>query len=311
MDWEQAKEAGAGIDLRPEVLAVDPETTLHVDGDYAAYYFSGNDDTSLADAKRNLIGAVEVAARLGGAGKVVIHLTHGLSGKAKRFLIATVKPYQGQRDSGRKPKNWEAMREWLERGKTLAGTTWRVVIWEDREADDGVAAAARYEWSQGRVPVIFSRDKDFRMIPGRHITWVALDRVETTPQTFRKEGPDGEIYGTLWFWMQMLQGDTADNIPGLEKQPAKEPGKFKTCGEGCARDHLLNTKDDREAYEVVTGLYKAYYGGSWADRFVEQAALLWLRNDNKAAVGNFTVVLPRKDPEVWAALSRMERRIRQ
>ena len=310
MEWAAAKAVEAQ-DLRPEVLAVDPETTMHVDGDYAAYYYSGNDDTLVADAKRNLINGIQAAAQVGGAGKVVIHLTHGMSDKAQRYKIATVKVYQGQRDGGRRPKNWEAMRQWLESSKTLPGTSWRVVTWTDREADDGVAAAARYEWSQNRVPVILSRDKDFRMIPGRHITWMVLDRVETHPQTFRKDGPDGEIYGTLWFWMQMLQGDTADNIPGLEKQPAKTPGTFKTCGEGCAKHHLLGLTNDREAYDKVTELYQAYYGGAWADRFVEQAALLWLRNDNKAWVGNFTRVLPVKDPEVWAALSRLERRLRQ
>lgn len=310
MDWSKAR-ATEAPDLRPEVLAVDPETTIHVDGDYAAYYYSGNDETSLADAKRNLVNGIQVAAQVGGAGKVVIHLTHGMSDKAQRYKIATVKVYQGQRDSGRRPKNWEGMREWLERGKTLAGTDWRVVTWTDREADDGVAAAARYEWGQGRVPVIFSRDKDFRMIPGRHITWTVLDRVETNPQTFRKDGPDGEVYGSLWFWLQMLQGDAADNIPGLEKAPAKGPGKFKACGQGCAEGYLLTLTSDLAAFETVRDLYREYYGGSWADRFVEQACLLWLRNDNKAWVGNFTRALPVKDPEIWAALSRLERRLRQ
>lgn len=298
-------------DIAPATLPLDPATDLHVDGDYAAYYFSGNDDTTLAQAKAKFIEAVRNVREIAGAGgQVVIHLSGGMSDKGQRFKIATVKPYQGQRDSSRRPKNWEGMRAWLELSKTLPGTDWRVVTWLDREADDGVAAAARYAFQGGRVPAIYSRDKDFRMIPGRHVIWTTLERVQFNPNTWELRGPDGEVYGAKWFWLQMLAGDAADNIPGLEMQPAKKPGEFKTCGMACAETRLLDAKDSREAYKTVRELYQLYYGGSWADRFVEQAALLWLRTDNKAALDNFLRAIPVVDADLNKAVAKMIWRIR-
>ena len=60
----------------------------------------------------------------------------------------------------------------------------------------------------------------------------------------------------------------------------------------------------------MTELYKAYYGGSWADRFVEQAALLWLRVGSRADVDDFLKALPFVDREVTAAVAKMKVRIR-
>lgn len=312
MDLGKIKAAAAkAADIAPATLPLDPETDLHVDGDYAAYYFSGNDETTMAQAKAKFLSTVRDVIEIGGVGgQVVIHLSAQGGDKGKRYHIATVKPYQGQRDSSRRPKNWEALRLWLEAGKTLAGTNWRVVQWLDREADDGVAAAARYAFQGKRTPVLFSRDKDFRMIPGRHVTWTTLERVEVPVGTFELRGPDGLVYGAKWFWMQMLMGDGADNIPGLEGQPAKDPGKFKTCGEACAETRLFDDGTVEEVYTTVRDLYKAYYGQAWADRLVEQASLLWLRTDTKADVGDFMRAIPLKDTGVEAALVKLRKRLK-
>lgn len=301
---QQAPESGA-VEL-PKL----PGTDLHVDGDYAAYYFAGNDETTFASSKRNFIDNVLTARDVAGAGgQVVIHLSGQGGNKGGRFRIATVKPYQGQRDSSRRPKNWDQLRAWLEADKTLAGTDFRVVTWMDREADDGAAAACRYAWQTGNIPATYTRDKDWRIFPARHVVWTTFETVLLRPESFEVIGLDQEMYGPSFFWHQMLMGDTADNIPGLEKQPAKEEGKFKTCGEGCANDYLGPINGNEEAYAVVSGLYERYYGASWPDRFVEQAALLWMRVDKDAYIGDFMRVVPHS-PEITAALVRLERRIR-
>lgn len=306
LDLQAAAEQAAAIG-EAALLPVSDTTELHVDGDYAAYYFSGNDETSFGEARSNMVNTLKLVRRIAGAGgRAIVHLTHGSSDKGGRFKIATVKPYQGQRDPGRKPKNWQAMREWLESGSIQDFGT---KIWYDREADDGVAAAARYAFQSGLIPGILSRDKDFQMIPGRHVSWTTLAVTETTPETWAKLDEDGRMYGQKFFWWQMLRGDPADNIPGIEGVPASKDGKFKACGEKCADDLLATARTPFDAFQIVAAHYKLYYGQAWADRFAEQAALLWMRPDNAASVSSWLAAIPGKLPELNAAAHRLERRI--
>lgn len=293
-----------------ELRPVLESTELHVDGDYLAYYFSGNDDTAFGSARRNTLDCIENVARIVGAGgRKVLHLTSGCSSKGDRFIVATEKPYQGQRDSGRKPKNWEAMRNWLESGDI--GRGWKVKIWTDREADDGVACAARYALQCGRTPGIFTRDKDFRMIPGLHVEWDTLGMVEVKADTFCVYGTDPDnVYGSKWFWLQMLQGDTADNIPGCPKVYNDKGDKLVNCGPKTAEKILLPCKTNEECFAAVRASYLDCYGPiKWADALVEQAVLLWMRNDNEASVDNFLKAIPYISAEILQAVRKLEKRI--
>lgn len=290
--------------------AMSDSTELHIDGDYCAYYFSGNDETPFGDARSNMVRTLQTVRRIAGAGgRCVIQLTTGGCDKGKRYQIATVKPYQGQRDSSRRPKNWEAMRGWLEGGVGTGIAEFKVKLWDDREADDGVAVASRYAIESGRTPAIFMRDKDSRMIPGRHVSWTTLGITEVKPTTWEVQDEEGNVYGQKWFWLQMLMGDTADNIPGLPGQPAKEPGKFKTIGAGGAAEWLAPAKSAEEAFRIVRDLYQRYYAQAWAPAFAEQAALLWLRVDNEASVDNFMQAVPALDPALAAAARALVKRV--
>lgn len=294
------------------LLPVSEQTELHVDGDYAAYYFSGNDETPFGDAKSNMLSTLRAVRRIAGAGgRSIIHLTAGGSHKGHRFAIATVKPYQGHRDGKSKPNNWPAMREWLEGGVGKGIGDFKVKLWEDREADDGVAASARYAFTSGLRPAIFSRDKDFQMIPGRHVSWTTLAVTEVEPTTWAIQDEDGRLYGQKWFWWQMLRGDPADAIPGLPGQPKVGGAGFKDCGETCANDFLAAANSPEQAYAIVRGLYERYYGASWPTAFTEQAALLWMRTDNEASLGDFLRAVPAKAPELETAVRQLQRRINQ
>ena len=309
MSPEQIAALAAKAAPLPGAAIPDPDGNreLHIDGDYAAYYFSGNDETTISQAKRNMLDAFQIVKDYGGVGgRVVVHLSAASSDKGKRWQIGTVKPYQGQRDSGRKPKNWQGMRDFLEAG--MPGSNVRAKLWYDREADDGAAASARFAHEQGKLPVIFSRDKDFRMIPGLHVVWTTYETVLLKPGTFELIGPDEKVYGDKWFWLQMIQGDTADNIPGLERIKGKTG--FKTCGEACAKEVLKSIHNNGDAYFNVSLVYEDYYGEEWADRFVEQAALLWMRSDNKADVADFLKVIPQPEAAIHRAIIKLKERIK-
>lgn len=259
-------------------LDVVPGRVLHIDGDYAAYYFAGNDDTPIIDAHRNFDAFVSTKMRLAGCESSVIHLTAAWSDKGKRFKVATVKPYQGQRDGGRKPRNWDAMRVYLEKDPTA-------YLWEDREADDGCARMS--EKHGHNYTALLTRDKDFRMIPGLHVGWKDETLVLLQPGESKVE--NDLPYGPYWFWLQMLMGDTADNIPGCPTVPLGKDGKHVQCGEARAYKWLEEADTQAKMARRVVDAYLMAYPGEWPDRFVEQAALLWMRLDPKASIRNFLV----------------------
>jgi hypothetical protein len=71
---------------------------------------------------------------------------------------------------------------------------------------------------------------------------------------------------------------------------------------------------------VVAGLYREFYElkapGTWADRFCEQAALLWMRCDQHASVTDFATHKGHSKighlfcDEVMAAVARLDERVR-
>lgn len=144
-------------------------------------------------------------------------------------------------------------------------------------------------------------------------------------------GDNTKQYGLKWFWLQMLQGDTADHIPGLEQyrgdwDQKNKVFKFKKMGEKTAEKMLEDCRDNRAAFERVRELYLNAYTrvdedgnvtnpGLWADRFVEQASLLWMRTDFDATVCDFayhkgiSCISADFDPPLWEATERLKTRV--
>jgi hypothetical protein len=323
-DFRAAIEAAANEapQLREAPVMV-PGLTLHVDGDYLAYFASGNDETTQGQARTNAVNLLEAARVAAGAEHIVVHNTAKGCNKGERYLIATVKPYQANRKSGVKPRNHSFLQDWL---MEYEGAGFKVKNWLTREADDGMAACLHHAIGtpQGYA-AIFTADKDLRMIPGLHVIWKHVngfrETVRVSPGCFERIGPAGKMYGTKFFWLQMLMGDTADNCPGLEGHVvlnAKKEEYFKPMGEKTAEAYLKDCKTNDDAYEVVSALYRKYYdrkGGNWADRFCEQAALLWMRCDAKAHILDFanhsghSRISGRFCDELLSAVARLEKRV--
>jgi hypothetical protein len=276
-------------------VQVVPGRVLHIDGDYAAYYCSGKDGTPIGLARRNVLDRIEKGKRAAGAASVEVHLTAGDSHKGHRYLIASERPYQGQRNAGRKPDNWHALREFME---GYEGGLFDTVVWSDREADDGIAYKTAAQLAAGKSPAIHTRDKDMRMFGGLHIEWQTFAAHAVAANEYESYDRDGLLYGHKWFWTQMLTGDNADHIAGL-----------KGVGKGAAPRILKGTRNNEEAFAVVEDLYRAKIPEEmWADYFVEQAALLWMRVDYRADIDNFLTVVPHTE-EIVDARDRLHARV--
>lgn len=281
-DWMQAA-ANAAAEAAPVhsiAPAQVPGRVLHMDGDLLCYTCGGNEDTSVMTSRTNALGRIEKARVMSGSERVVLHLTTAASTKGDRRAVATVKPYQGQRNSSRRPKNWGYLREFFEGGH---GQGWASKMWSTREADDGISYACweKYRRTQ-ELDAIHSGDKDMRMIPGVHLDWNTYEIVTLLPGDFEVYNQDkSKLFGLKWFWTQMLQGDTADNIPGLPEFNGKKVGEVTSA------KLLAPAQFHVQAQNIVTECYALTYGAEWRDRFAEQAALLWMRTDASAAIDNF------------------------
>ncbi|QWT56568.1 5'-3' exonuclease [Stenotrophomonas phage BUCT598] len=260
-----------GFSSRPLVNGM----VLLVDGDYAAYYCAGNDDTSERQAWENFINMIQQAKEQCGAEYIRVHLSSSGCNKGHRYRVSmspTSKLYQAQRSTGRKPKNWAYLRGRME---TYEGDIFQAVHWMDREADDGMALASVSALKKGRMDCVLTADKDMRMFGGLHMVWKTKALVEV-PLNAYDIVAHGKQYGHKWFWMQMLQGDQADNILGLPR-----------VGEVAATKALADTVDNGTAFVAVLDMYRSKMGDAYADHFVEQAALLWMRVDPAARVDDF------------------------
>lgn len=252
---------------------------LLVDGDSLAYTCSGSDDCSAGQARINVNERVRKAMHACGADRVDVLLTASGSHKGHRYAIARSKPYQGQRQSGRRPKNWQFLRDLL----TTGGFQFPVSISSDLEADDLFAHRSAELGAESCVH--HSPDKDMRQVPGYHLDWTAFTLHHHDVRCFRSEAV-GKTYGHAWFWMQMLHGDTADNIPGLPfyiegtypSGPNKGQPKRVLCGpKSTAVKGLEHITDDTAAYHYVLNRYRTCYGERAVLELLEQACLLWMR----------------------------------
>lgn len=289
--------------------AIVPGRYVLIDGDYLVYIAAGGDGTPIGDARLRLMQKIDDLKTMSGAEHVVLHLTATGGHKGWRYVIATQQPYQGQRDNSKRPKNWEQLRDFVESYKGLA---FRQKIWGTREADDGICLHKNL-LPYGKA-VVAMKDKDSQMFDGCiHIDFDTFEITEVPKGTFEIENSVGRMFGSKWFWLQLLMGDSADHIPGLP-QILSHTGKMVQCGEARARNALCMLTDNEEAFVVVCRHYAHYYREAWADRLVEQMGLLWMRGDKEGEITNFLTIIPADTPwtdPVVEAAQRLRQRVQE
>ncbi|AUR96964.1 5'-3' exonuclease [Vibrio phage 1.253.O._10N.286.45.B12] len=188
-----------------------------------------------------------------------------------RQEIAKKKEYKATRKS-EKPYHYDNLTAYIR-------SNYDVVCAEGMEADDLLAIHQTTAIREDRTPttIICTRDKDLRMVEGMHFGWacgkqaafgpVRVGRDGAIKPIFDREGKVRELKGTgmAFFCVQLITGDTVDNIPGL---PRYGPVKALAILEG------LTTYEDM--LKAVRDAYKSVYGDMWEEEMLEQARLLWM-----------------------------------
>jgi len=123
---------------------------------------------------------------------------YSAGGELFRDRIATLLPYKGNRDKLHKPVHYAAIRDWLSRNDAIAVA--------GIETDDEISIRGWDCLRARQKCVVASIDKDLDQIPGKHYN-------PNTGKFYNVSRADAE----LWFWTQVLSGDSTDNIGGCWK----------------------------------------------------------------------------------------------
>lgn len=164
-----------------------------------------------------------------------------------RYTVAKTRPYKGNRDRDVvKPEHFKALWDY-------SISDWGFVVSEGNEADDVVGIRAT-ELGETNC-VIVHIDKDINMIQGRHFNFVKRAWYNVS-----------ECEAIRNFYLQLLSGDSVDNIPGLPGIGVKKA--VKILGE--------NTCDELELYNLCL---EAYEGN--LEYLKEQADLIWIQQKER------------------------------
>lgn len=241
---------------------------LILDADGAAYRAAATAKT-LPTVLRRFCTEVLEYQFLTNSTDVRLHLTGQGGYKGGRGSWPSFKPYQGNRKGKAKPPLLEPLRELL--GTPAAvdmglPEEWYVRLHRFWEADDGCTMDSYVLKDQG---LVVSDDKDMRMT--MHPYWekdkAAVSLIDDR-FGYVADGPGTNPigHGTKYFWLQMLMGDTPDDIRGLDKLDGRN------CGKATALRFLKNVHCENEAANKVLWAYAKIGQDALAE-----AQLLWMR----------------------------------
>lgn len=194
-----------------------------------------------------------------------------------RVEVAKSKKYKGQR-SGEKPFHRDNLRAYML-------DKYEVKIANGLEADDLLCI----DGHKNPDFTICTRDKDLRMVEGRHYGWPCGKQPQFGPKDVDYIGAielhkkDIKGWGIKFFYSQMITGDKVDNIGGLPRG-----------GPALAYSLLADLEDEESMVKAVTDKYEEKLGEGWKDYYEEQAKLLWMIKETDS----------KGEPIMWSAYER-------
>ncbi|MHC4647486.1 MAG: hypothetical protein ACYTBJ_18520 [Planctomycetota bacterium] len=173
------------------------------------------------------------------------------NGPCYRHRLAKTRPYKANRDDKRRPTYEKEVRQYMiEQYDTY--------IADDEEADDMLGIQGTKEGPHGAI--IITLDKDLDQVPGLKYNFMHEVGYEVT-----------ENQAHYNFCIQLMSGDSTDNIPGLPK-----------IGPGKAKKALHGLEEDPEAMmQEVMRMYMIHSGKEdWLAYLREQGQLLYIRRQD-------------------------------
>ena len=143
-----------------------------------------------------------------------------------RYELAQITPYKAGRPD--KPAHYQTVRDYIL-------DVWNGIVIEDWEADDEVSIRCRQLTADGRTPILATIDKDLDQVPCAHYDYRRHVFYDID-----------ERYADLFFWQQVLSGDSTDTIQGIPKIGSGKAGKM--IAEWSDECHEMEISDQWESY---------------------------------------------------------------
>jgi hypothetical protein len=224
------------------------------------------------------------------AKEVYAYITPSDNFKCGRFLLPTVKPYQGQRATREEiPLKAPLKAHLIANPFEYFHQGIEVRFDYQQEADDLIITDSILFGDRGLVS---SFDKDMNLCKGPK--WnPELGTVDTIDDAYGWIDYDksrGKIvgHGTSFYWAQMLMGDSADFVAGLTKY------KGKNIGPSGAYEFLKDCTTEKEAANKVVAAYAEIN-----QNFLAEAECLWLRRSSDDSAFNYIHPLLEGDLQKW------------
>jgi 5'-3' exonuclease len=140
---------------------------------------------------------------------------------------------------------------------------WQFYYLEGIEAEDGVSMMANYI---GHNKVVLAHcDKDLNQIPGLHYDYKKKHKYILNPMA-----------ATYNYYLQVLMGDSTDNITGIPGIGPKKAAKILAPGSVHSNPEAARDAWNEATYEA----YKAYYGATAMEKFLLNSSLVKILPDH-------------------------------
>lgn len=258
--------AGRMAEAAPQFHSNDAWTLLSCDADSLIYKVAATTN-SIETAKRRFVDRALTLHFLADADTTTLHLTPKHCTKAGRNNILAVKPYQGNRANAKKPALVEPLRYAVGRGQLLLPPELTLVFNDLYEADDSLVMEC---FQFGKSAIYFSEDKDLDKLRNRKLCQYEMTVLPEVPLSsvgtldLKQLSASKKVVGRgpLFFWAQMLMGDSADNIKGIQRVNGTLCGPSKTFD---LLNPYVGTSDELKVAQFVLGLYKEINQNPWPE----------------------------------------------
>lgn len=210
--------------------------------------------------------------------------------KCGRFLLPTIKPYQGQRSTRQEiPLKAPLKAHLIANPHEYAAQGIEIIFDYQAEADDRIIEDSIDFGERGLVS---SFDKDMNLCRGPK--WNpelgTVDAIDNAYGWIEYDKSRGKVigHGTSFFWAQMLMGDSADNVKGIDKLNGK------SCGPAAAYKFLEYLDSEAEAANAVVAAYAEIN-----QNFLAEAECLWLHRHPFDSAFDYIYPLLEGDLQKW------------